>query len=115
MIQKRVFLKDQTRLSGQIDRSCTGLKDAGFDLGGPCSPVVAVKMPDSDTTVRFWEHLLNRGIYVNLAMPPATPQGLCLLRCSLSAAHTPEQIDTIVEAFKTVSQLNSVYTAKPAA
>ena len=94
-----------------------GLSEAGFTLGGPCSPVVAVKMPDSDTTVRFWEQLMMRGVYVNMARPPATPQGLCLLRCSLSAAHTPEQIDTIVETFKEVNKLNSVYQsgAKPAA
>ena len=94
-----------------------GLSAAGFELGGPCSPVVAVKMSNSDTTVRFWEHLLRRGVYVNLAIPPATPQGLCLLRCSLSAAHTPEQIDLIVDAFKAVSQINSVFSSseKPAA
>ena len=113
------ILKTEPRHREQLWRNAKQLHDgltvAGFDLGGPCSPVVAVKMPDSDTTVRFWEHLLHQGIYVNLAMPPATPQGLCLLRCSLSAAHTPEQIAKIVENFEAVSKLNSVYTAKPAA
>jgi len=43
--------------------------------------------------------LLANGIYTNLMVPPATPKGLNLLRISLSAAHTPEQIDRIVQAF----------------
>ena len=70
--------------------------------------VVAVKIENPDTLVRFWEKLFLSGVYVNLAMPPATPQGLCLLRCSLSAAHTPQQIDDIVEAFERVARMNSV-------
>ncbi|MFN3232576.1 MAG: serine palmitoyltransferase [Alphaproteobacteria bacterium] len=85
-----------------------GLSAAGFQLGAPCSPVVAVRVENSDTLVRFWEQLILNGVYVNLAMPPATPQGLCLLRCSLSAAHTPEQVNTIVETFKKVARMNSV-------
>lgn len=76
-----------------------GLKEAGFELGAECSPVIAVKLPDRDTATRLWEKLMNAGVYVNLAVPPATPQNLSLLRCSLSAAHTPDQIDRIIEAF----------------
>ena len=94
-----------------------GLTKLGFDLGAPASPVVAVKMPDSDTTMRFWEQLLLKGVYVNVARPPATPQGLCLLRCSLSTAHSPEQIDAILKTFDAVRQMNSVYQSaeQPAA
>jgi 7-keto-8-aminopelargonate synthetase-like enzyme len=64
--------------------------------------------------VRLWEQLLINGVYVNLAMPPATPQGLNLLRCSLSAAHTPEQIATVVDTFERLARSNSVLS-KPAA
>ncbi len=85
-----------------------GLRRAGFTLGADCSPVVAVKVDSPDILVRFWEKLVLNGVYVNLAMPPATPQGLCLLRCSLSAAHTPEQVDTIIETFEKVARMNSV-------
>jgi 7-keto-8-aminopelargonate synthetase-like enzyme len=54
------------------------------------------------------------GVYVNLAMPPATPQGLNLLRCSLSAAHTTEQVKIIVDTFERLARSNSVLS-KPAA
>jgi 8-amino-7-oxononanoate synthase len=85
-----------------------GLTDMGFKLGAECSPVIAVMIEDRDAAVRSWEQLLQEGIYVNLALPPATPQNVNLLRCSLSAAHTPDQIDKILAAFDKVSQSNSI-------
>jgi 8-amino-7-oxononanoate synthase len=91
-----------------------GLTRAGFNLGAAPSPVVAVKIDDRDMAVRLWEQLLMNGVYVNLAMPPATPQGLNLLRCSLSAAHTTEQVKIIVDTFERLARSNSVLS-KPAA
>jgi 7-keto-8-aminopelargonate synthetase-like enzyme len=41
--------------------------------------------------------MLDAGIYVNVATPPATPNGVSLLRCSLCAAHTREQLEHMVE------------------
>jgi len=86
-----------------------GLAEMGFNLGADCSPVIAVVIEDRDAAVRSWEQLMDMGIYVNLALPPATPQNVNLLRCSLSAAHTPEQIDQILEAFDTVAKSNSIH------
>ena len=43
--------------------------------------------------------LMERGVYVNFARPPATPTGTYLLRCSLCAEHTPEQIAEILRQF----------------
>jgi len=40
------------------------------------------------------------GVYVNLMLPPATPNGVSLIRCSVSAVHTPEQINKICAAFE---------------
>ena len=56
-----------------------------------------------ETGVAFWRGLIDGGIYVNLALPPATPHNYTLLRCSLCAAHTLEQVDRIIEVFSTVA------------
>ena len=40
----------------------------------------------------FWNRLIDEGIYTNIAVPPVTPGNLSLLRVSISAAHTEEQI-----------------------
>ena len=79
-----------------------GLRDAGFTLGTetPQSAIIAVIMPDLERGAMMWEALLHEGLYVNLARPPATPANMTLLRCSLCAEHTAEQVQTIIGIFK---------------
>jgi 8-amino-7-oxononanoate synthase len=66
--------------------------------------VVAVYTESSEQTLRCWAALLEQGIYVNLVLPPAAPDGKTLLRCSVSAAHTCEQIDRLLQAFSALPQ-----------
>ena len=70
----------------------TALKRRGFMLGPQKGPVVAVHLPSPEIAVHLWHALLQAGVYVNLALPPATPNGTALLRCSVCAAHTTEQL-----------------------
>jgi glycine C-acetyltransferase/8-amino-7-oxononanoate synthase len=79
-----------------------GLKALGFQLGTetPQSAIIAVIMPDLEKGAMMWEALLKEGLYVNLARPPATPAGMTLLRCSLCAEHSAEQVQTILGMFE---------------
>jgi 8-amino-7-oxononanoate synthase len=79
-----------------------GLKDLGFTLGTdePQSAIVAVIMPDLEKGAAMWEALLTEGLYVNLARPPATPANMTLLRCSLCAEHSEEEVETILGMFE---------------
>ena len=79
-----------------------GLKKRGFSLGTqtPQSAIIAVIMPDLERGAAMWEALLNEGLYVNLARPPATPANMTLLRCSLCAEHTAEQVETVLGMFE---------------
>jgi len=61
--------------------------------------VIAVVFEGKLQALQFWDNLLKLGIYVNMMFPPATPNGSYLIRCSISAAHTPDQIAKICEAF----------------
>ncbi|MDF1587592.1 MAG: aminotransferase class I/II-fold pyridoxal phosphate-dependent enzyme [Gammaproteobacteria bacterium] len=76
------------------------LEALGYPLGAEASPVIAVVFDDKIKALQFWNNLLQLGVYVNLMLPPATPNGMFLIRCSVSAAHTSEQIDRIVAAFE---------------
>jgi 7-keto-8-aminopelargonate synthetase-like enzyme len=88
------------RLRANSARLFAGFKALGLDMGcDTVSPVIAVKCPDEPSTIAMWNALLAAGVYVNIALPPGTPNKLCLLRCSVSAAHTHEEIDRIVELF----------------
>jgi len=94
----------RTKLWDNATRLYQGLTEMGFDLGPEISPVIAVKLPVSveEAPALLWGELLSQGVYVNLVLPPATPGSSPLLRCSLSAAHSPEQIDVVLEAFAAV-------------
>jgi 8-amino-7-oxononanoate synthase len=76
-----------------------GLESLGFELGPEISPVVAVLCKDRESALANWYQLLEAGVYVNMMLPPATPGGASFLRCSISAAHTTEQISTVIEKF----------------
>jgi len=91
-----------------------GLKALGFTLGTdePQSAIIAVIMPDLERGAAMWEALLNEGLYVNLARPPATPAGMTLLRCSLCSEHSESQVGEILGMFETAGKatgcINSV-------
>ncbi|HET8613042.1 MAG TPA: aminotransferase class I/II-fold pyridoxal phosphate-dependent enzyme [Sphingomonas sp.] len=78
-----------------------GLRDLGFTLGTeePQSAIIAVILPDQEQAVGMWATLIELGLYVNMARPPATPAGTYLLRCSLCAEHRDEQVDQILAMF----------------
>ena len=81
------------------NRLYAGLKSMGYELSPEVSPVIAVNVGERDDALAIWKKLFDRGIYVNLVMPPATPNRKCLLRCSVSAAHTHAQLDVVLDAF----------------
>ena len=94
----------RTQLAGNAQALHDGLSALGLTICAPVSPVVAVKIDDRDLAIMMWNQLLDAGVYVNLAIPPGTPNALSLLRCSVSAAHSAAQIDTICETFAEVGR-----------
>jgi 8-amino-7-oxononanoate synthase len=76
-----------------------GLTALGYRLGAGLSPVVAALLDTREQAIGLWRGLFEHGVYVNLILPPAAPGGKSLVRCSVSAAHSREQIRTILDAF----------------
>ncbi|MBZ0168707.1 8-amino-7-oxononanoate synthase [Candidatus Methylomirabilis lanthanidiphila] len=92
----------RVRLWDNARRLYDELKGLGFRLGPEPSPIIAARFGQKEETIAFWNGLLDQGVYVNMILPPAAPDGSSLLRCSVSAAHTPDQIDRICQAFASV-------------
>lgn len=88
------------RLWHNAGRLYQGLADLGLRLGPELSPVVAVRLREDVDAIATWRRLLGLGVYANLMVPPASPDGSSLLRCSASAAHSDAQIDAIIDAFR---------------
>ena len=101
-LQRRPELRG--KLMANATRLYNGLNALGFTTGPQPNPVVSVSIPDTGLAVAFWNALLEAGLYLNLALPPATPTGTPLLRSSVSAAHTEAQIDTAIELFAEVGR-----------
>ena len=62
------------------------------------SPIIPLVLEDPEHAIATWRELMERGIYVNLVLPPAAPNGIPLLRLSLSAAHTDADIEHAASA-----------------
>jgi 8-amino-7-oxononanoate synthase len=75
------------------------LRELGYNLGPEPTPIVAVRLPGKEEAIVLWRELLEKGVYVNMVLPPATPDGGALLRCSVSAGHSRGQIDYICDTF----------------
>jgi 8-amino-7-oxononanoate synthase len=87
-----------------------GLLQSGYSLGAEVGPIIAAMIPTKELALAMWQELLENGIYVNLMIPPATPNGECLLRCSVSAAHTEKQIKKIISAFSKLPDATQNHT-----
>jgi 8-amino-7-oxononanoate synthase len=88
------------RLARNSARLFEGFRALGLETGcDQVSPVIAVKCADEPSTIAMWNALLEAGVYVNIALPPGTPARMCLLRCSVSAAHSFDDIDRIIALF----------------
>jgi 8-amino-7-oxononanoate synthase len=100
VVERRPELR--TRLWANVNTLYDGLKRRGFALGSQKGPVVAVQLPSPEMAVQAWQLLLQSGVYVNLALPPATPNGLSLLRCSVCAAHSRHQLERVIDVITDV-------------
>ncbi len=100
------ILQSRPELRAQLWSSARGLygrlRDMEFRLGPEPSPIIAVLFDRTEEVIAFWNGLFERGVYVNMILPPAAPNGASLLRCSVSTAHTSDQIQQIAEAFASV-------------
>ena len=84
----------------------------GFELCADVGPVIAVKLANKEEAFVAWNFLMENGVYVNLAIPPGTPNATSILRLSVSAAHTPEDLDIVVNAYTALAQTLARETAQ---
>ncbi len=90
----------RTKLLQIAKRLRDGLKGLGFDVGLSETPIIPVIVGEDTQCFVFWRELLERGVFVNPVISPATPPGRALLRVSCMATHTPELIDRALGIFR---------------
>jgi glycine C-acetyltransferase len=85
-------------------RMRAGLEGAGFTVKPGPTPILPVMFGDAVAAVKMAEGLLAKGIYVIAFSFPVVPQGQARIRLQVSAAHTDEQIEQALAAFKEVGK-----------
>ena len=76
------------------------LTEEGFDVIEGVHPCVPVMLYDEKLAVEYAKKMVEQGVYVVAFSYPVVPKGKARIRTQLSAGHTKEDIDFIVEAFK---------------
>jgi 8-amino-7-oxononanoate synthase len=90
-----------------------GLRSLGFDTGESSTPVVPVVVGEDLAALQMVSRLHEEGVFVNCVLSPATPPGRALIRTSLMATHTREQLARALDAFARVGR--EVGVVQPAA
>jgi 8-amino-7-oxononanoate synthase len=80
-----------------------GLVSLGYELGPDSGgAIVAIHVGSDWDAARQWRALLDQGVYVNCAIPPAVQHGRALLRASVMATHSDADIAAALDAFEVV-------------
>lgn len=77
-------------------RAKEGFMKAGFEIGPTASPIIPLFIRDNMKTFKLTRMLMEEGVFVNPVVSPAVPSEDTLIRYSLMATHTFEQIDESV-------------------
>jgi len=101
----RIMREEPERQKALIDISNymrAKLKEAGIPIIEGETAIIPVYTYEMERTFMITKRLFEEGVYVNPVIPPAVPEGSCMLRTSYTATHTREQMDAAVEIFKRV-------------
>jgi 8-amino-7-oxononanoate synthase len=96
--------RHREKLWQNVEQLRRGLSSLGFDTLGSESQILPVLIGPDDLTVAFWRALWDEGIFTTPALPPGVPAGQGIIRTSVNADHTPEQIDRLIEVFSRIGK-----------
>jgi glycine C-acetyltransferase len=82
----------QRKLFKNVKFLQTGLRKIGYDIGNSVSQIIPIRINSENDAVKLANKLLQKGIFVHPMRFPTVKKGQAVLRLSLSAAHTKEQL-----------------------
>ncbi len=96
--ERRQALWDNTRFMQE------GLKSLGFNIGDSQTPIIPVLIGETIECFKFWRALHDEGVFVNPVVAPATPPSQALIRVSVMATHTQDQLAFALEKIEAVGK-----------
>jgi 7-keto-8-aminopelargonate synthetase-like enzyme len=92
----------RARLHANADHYRAGLRDLGLDFWESPTPGLPIVLGDKEKCYRVWQSLWEEGYFTVMAIAPGVPPGRDLIRTSVTAQHTTEQIDGFLAALRRV-------------
>jgi 8-amino-7-oxononanoate synthase len=92
------------RLWKNTRKMLTGFKGLGFSVGPSETPIIPIIVGDNEVAFKAAMLLQEEGVFANVAVSPAVPDGKALIRTSYMATHTEEQLDKVLSAFEKVGK-----------
>ena len=85
-----------------------GFRERGFEIGNTSTPIIPLYIRDNFKTFAVTSDLLEEGIFVNPVVSPAVAPQDTLIRFSLMATHTPEQVGEALEKITKVFKKHGI-------
>ncbi|MDE5704597.1 pyridoxal phosphate-dependent aminotransferase family protein [Muribaculum sp.] len=85
-----------------------GFRNMGIEIGNTSTPIIPLFVRDNYKTFAITRDLLEEGIFVNPVVSPAVAPHDTLIRFSLMATHTMEQVTTALEKIQKVFRANGI-------
>ncbi len=79
-----------------------GFREMGCEIGNTTTPIIPLYIRDNFKTFQITTDLFNEGIFVNPVVSPAVAPQDTLIRFSLMATHTPEQVQEALDKIRKV-------------
>jgi glycine C-acetyltransferase len=98
----------QRRLFNNIRFLQNGLRKIGYNIGNSCSQIIPIHIGSENLAVKFADKLLQKGIFVHPMRFPTVKMGCAVLRLSLSASHTKEQLIYTLKELKNIGNKHKV-------
>lgn len=108
----RILKREPERVKALLDISeymRNGLKKLGIKIIESSTPIIPIYTYQDEKAFMACKLLLERGVYVNPVITPATPPGMALLRTSYTATHTKEQMDKAMAKIKEVLDILDIH------
>lgn len=97
LLTESTALRDQLEVNTRLFRD--GMSRLGFAILPGTHPICPVMLGDAALATRFADAMLQRGVYVIGFSFPVVPKGKARIRCQISAAHSPADLERALQAF----------------
>ncbi len=105
-IQVLELLAESTTLRDKLEANSKFFREEitqrGFDILSGTHPIVPIMVGDAALATKFADAMLAKGVYVIGFSYPVVPKGKARIRAQISAAHSPEDLASALEAFSEV-------------